>query len=254
MGYQHAVGPAWLEQAKGWLNRRCFARARHLVTWSAWAKASLTDEYGVPPEKVTVIPPGVETCVEAPRRGAAGGPVRLLFVGGDFARKGGAVLLDAFQRVRAAAGRGPRDLELHLVTGAVVPPEPGLVVHNGLSPNSPQLKALYQSADIFCLPTEADCLPVALAEAGAYGLPLVSTRVAAIPELVKEGETGLLVPPGDAEALAGALEALIGDVPLRRRLGEGARQVVRARFDAETNTRHLLALIKQVIGEGARER
>jgi glycosyltransferase involved in cell wall biosynthesis len=241
-GYQHAVGPAWLERTKDWLNRRCFAQARHLITWSAWAKAGLVAEYGVPPEKVTVVPPGVETRVPAARRCAPGGPVRLLFVGSDFERKGGPVLLAAFRRLRGA----PAGLELHLVTQAAVPPEPGLTVHNGLGPNSPRLKALYQAADIFCLPTQADCLPVALAEAGAHGLPLVATRLAAIPELVAEDETGTLVPPGDVEQLTGALEKLIGDAGLRRRLGDGARQAVQARFDAETNTRQVLALIKGV--------
>ena len=75
----------------------------------------------------------------------------------------------------------------------------------GSGPNSPELIELYHGADVFCLPTLGDCLPMVLSEAGAVGLPLVSTDVGAISEIVRDGETGLLVPVGDADALAAAL-------------------------------------------------
>jgi glycosyltransferase involved in cell wall biosynthesis len=140
-------------------------------------------------------------------------------------------------------------VELHVVTRDNIPSEPGLVVHNDLEPNSAPLRQLYGECDLFCLPTQADCLPIALMEAGAAGLPLVSTNVAAIPEIVMEGQTGLLVPPGDPVALAGALGRLAADRPLRLALGAGASGLVQRAFSAQTNTQRLLALLKAVVDE-----
>ena len=88
--YQHESGPDWLEQQKWRLNRNAFRAARHLVSWSYWAKAGLS-AYEVSPEKVTVIPPGVnisEWTRPEPRRYQVG-PVKILFVGADLERKGG---------------------------------------------------------------------------------------------------------------------------------------------------------------------
>jgi glycosyltransferase involved in cell wall biosynthesis len=255
--YQHSSGPAWLEQAKWRLNHRTFRLARQLVTWSAWAKQGLMDEYECPPQKITVIPPGVDTTLWTPGspRLPESGAVRILFVGADFQRKGGPVLLEAFRRLRqvvssAGSASDPcRLVELHVVTRDNIPSEPGLVVHNDLEPNSAPLRQLYGECDLFCLPTQADCLPIALMEAGAAGLPLVSTNVAAIPEIVMEGQTGLLVPPGDPVALAGALGRLAADRPLRLALGAGASGLVQRAFSAQTNTQRLLALLKAVVDE-----
>jgi len=257
-GYQHAVGPDWLERGKWWLSRRCFRLARHLVTWSEWACQGLVQEYEVPPEKVTVIPPGVDTAAfpSTGPRVDAGQPVRILFVGGDFERKGGPLLLEAFRRLRQSAAAGPAQfdptpiVELNVVTRAELPPEPGVIVHTGLHPNDARLMQLYAQCDIFCLPTLADCLPLVLMEAGAAGLPLVSTQLAAIPEIVQDGRTGLLVPPADAITLAQALGRLVADAPLRAALGSGAQELVRRQFDAQANSKRLVELIKHVVDRG----
>jgi glycosyltransferase involved in cell wall biosynthesis len=249
LAYGHSAGPPWLEQLKWRQNVACFQAARHLVTWSHWAKQGLIEGYGVSPGKVTVIPPGVDTSAWANPQGArpARGPdepVKVLFVGGNLERKGGTQLLEAFRALR------PGGMELHLVTRDSVPVEPGLFVYNDMQPNSAALKQLYWQSDAFCLPTLGDCLPMALAEAGAAGLPLVSTRVAAIPEIVREGDTGLLVTPGDVLTLTTALRSLIEQPALRQQLGERAAQVVRQEFDALRSTLSLLGLLKQVAREG----
>jgi glycosyltransferase involved in cell wall biosynthesis len=94
------------------------------------------------------------------------------------------------------------------------------------------------SASVFALaavPSRigVDGVPVALIEAMAVGTPPVSTALSGIPELVSDGETGLLVEPGDVAGLADALRRLLTDEPLRTRLGESARAHVRAERDAE---------------------
>lgn len=238
--YNHQRGPGWLEQIKWQLNRDCFAAARHLVTWSAWAKRGLVERYGVPEDKVTVIPPGVSVPDwAAGRYRPEDDPLRILFVGADFARKGGATLLEAFRAL------GRPGVELHLVTRQALPAEPGVIVHNGMQPNSPELRALFQRCDMFCLPTLGDCLPMALAEAGAAGLPLISTAVAAIPEIVHDGKTGLLVPPGDTQALAAALRALVDNPPRRREMGAQARAFVGREHDVRQNARRLIHVLKR---------
>ncbi len=115
-----------------------------------------------------------------------------------------------------------------------------------LTPNSPPLIELYHRADVFCLPTLGDCLPMVLSEAGAVGLPLVSTDVGAIGEIVRDGDTGILVPVSDPPALAAALHRLADDPALRRQMGEAARRLVGERFDAKVNAERLVSLLLDV--------
>jgi glycosyltransferase involved in cell wall biosynthesis len=250
--YSHGTGPAWLEQLKWRLNRDCFQKAQHLVAWSEWAKGGLVDGYQVPPDKVTVIPPGVninEWQIERPENGSKD-KLKILFVGGNLERKGGLILLDAFRELRAQGCTNrdgqPIEIELHLATRDQIPPEAGVFVYNNMQPNSDPLKELYAQSDIFCLPTYGDCLPMVLSEAGASGMPLVSTDVAAIPEIVQEGKTGFLVPTGDTAALTAELRKVITDGDLRMRMGRQASEVVRQYHDAHKNARQLVDLMKSI--------
>jgi glycosyltransferase involved in cell wall biosynthesis len=244
--YGHATGRQWEERLKLRANRACFAHAKAVVTWAEWTKRGLVERYDVPAGKITVIPPGVD--VDRWTVGRADGPdgetVRVLFVGGDLTRKGGRVLIDAVRRLRSSGVPA----ELDLVTRDEVAREPGIEVHHGLGPNDPRLIELYQRADVFCLPTFGDCLPMVLSEAGAVGLPLVSTDVGAISEIVRPERTGLLVAPHDVEALAAALGRLAGDPDLRRKLGEEARRLVGQEYDAARNARRLVELLLDVAG------
>jgi glycosyltransferase involved in cell wall biosynthesis len=249
--YSHDVGNARLERIKRSLNIRCYTNASRIVTWSTWAKNGLVDDYGVSPDHIVVVPPGV-WCERwtTPDPGVvtrtADDIVRILFVGADLARKGGDVLLAAFAELRAEHGDG---VELHLVTKSEVAPTSGVHCYANLSPNSDELKALYHRCDVFCLPTRGDCLPMVLSEAGATGLPLVSTGVAAIPEIVQDGSTGLVVPAGDIGALAAALSKLVADAPLREQMGARARALVEQSFDASKNAAAVVELMREVAGE-----
>jgi len=241
--YGHAAGSALLERLKWRLNRRAFESARHLVAWSAWARDGLAEGYGVDRARVTVIPPGVHTREWArlePRRPHEG-PLRVLFVGGDLERKGGTLLLEAVRGLRAAT-----PVELDLVTRSPLTPEPGVRVHRGMQGNSPELRALYHAADVFCLPTYGDCLPMVLAEAAASGLPSIASDVAAIPEIVRDGDTGLLVRRGDRDGLTEALRRLACDVTLRLAMGERARVLAEAEHDAGRNAARILSILKRL--------
>jgi glycosyltransferase involved in cell wall biosynthesis len=251
--YNHVVGKPQVERAKHALNVSCFRAARGLVTWSSWAKSGLVDGYGVDPHRVRVIAPGI-WCDRwvAPPPGAmtrgADNVTRILFVGADFTRKGGDILLAAFQQLRAEYGHR---VELHLVTKSDVPRGSGVSRYSDMAPNSDELKALYHRCDIFCLPTRADMLGLVFLEAGAAGLPLISTPVGAMSEVVRDGQTGVMVPSGDVAALSRALSALVSDPVRRRRLGDAARALVVESYDAAKNSSAIVNLMIEIARGGS---
>jgi glycosyltransferase involved in cell wall biosynthesis len=241
--YGHATNSNAIEALKLRLHRACFDRARRLVTWSAWTKDALIADYDVPAGKIDVLAPGVDlgrwTRPPRPAQLDDGAPMRILFVGGDLTRKGGHTLLRAARHLRSSGV----EVALDIVTREDVPAEPGVTIHHGLGPNSQALIDLYWRADVFCLPTLGDCLPMVLSEAGAAGLPLVSTDVGAIDEIVQPERTGLLIRPDDHRALAEALERLARKPAWRRSLGANAEQLVNEKFNATTNAARLIDLL-----------
>jgi glycosyltransferase involved in cell wall biosynthesis len=238
MRRDYGLGPhgGLAARAKRAVHRSVYRRASGFVAWSDWAKASLCDDYGCRPEDVAVVPPGIDLSLFRPGDRGRGLP-RFLFVGGDFARKGGDLLL----RVHRERLRGKAELDL--VTAAAVEPSPGVRIHRGLRANSPELLRLYSECDAFVLPTRADCLPLVCLESLAAGLPLVATRVGGIPDCVREGQTGHLVDPDDAQGLGDVLEALALDPGRRERMSRAARAEAEQRFDARTTARNLFAFV-----------
>lgn len=236
-GYGHHRLPAPVESLKAALSRNALCKAKGYVAWSEWAKKSLVEDYGVAPERVLVAAPGTELCTFSRTTARRPGLPRILFVGGDFIRKGGDVLLEAYQRrLRGKA-------ELHFVSGYPVPPQDGVFRYEGLIANSKELVDLYSQADIFALPTRADCLAVVLGEAMASSLPIITTNVGAHSEVVKDGVNGLIVPPDDFEALGDALERLIDDRVLREEMGARSHCIAEQRFDGQKNA---LAIVEHM--------
>ena len=239
MRRDYGLKPEWRvqEKSKRTLYRQVFSRVRGFVGWSNWAKQSFVDDYGCREEDVAVIPPGVDLDqFIVPERNNEF--PRILFVGGDFERKGGDLLLDVFRRRL----RGKAILDL--VTRSKVSEEPGVFVHTGVEPNSPALLERYRQADIFVLPTRADCSSLVCMEALASGLPLVTTRVGGIPDLVDEDKTGYLFDVDDADGLGDALCALVANPAKCREMGRLAREAASARFDARQNARALFEFIR----------
>lgn len=230
--YDHdADRPGPVRSLKHAMNRRTFHAAQRLLPWSNWVKRSLIDEYGVPAERIVVIPPGADTERWSPAPRIAGdGVVRLLFVGGNFERKGGALVLDWFRSAPETAR-----CELHLVTRDPVPPGERVHVHNNMTNNSKELIDLARRCDVFVLPTQADCFSIASIEAMAAGLPVVTTDVGGIADIVTTGENGMLIPPSDPRALADALRPLVTDAELRARMGAAGRARAVSAFDARKN-------------------
>lgn len=231
-----------IEQYKHRVNRSLMQQAAHLVPWSTWVKQSLIRDYGVQAERITVVPPGVELNRWRPAASVEQrGPLRILFVGGDFQRKGGDTLLEAFHRLPAGAA------ELILVTRSAVKPGDGIIVRNDLQANSLELIALYQSCHLFALPTRAEAFGIALLEASATGLPVVATSVGGVTDIVRDGETGLLVEPDNVEQLTAALQLLLENPTRRQQMGQQARRHVEHSFDADKNAAKILRILEEVV-------
>lgn len=177
------------------------------------------------------------------------GPV-VLFVGRLVYYKGVDVLLEAMRDVAATlviVGRGP--LESELRERAVALGIADRVVW--LEPlEDADLAAWYELADVFCLPSTARTEAYGLVQLEAHqaGTPVVSTDLPTGVPFVNEHEvTGLVVPPGDATALGNALNRLVTDEPLRRRLGEQARARVHAEFSVEAMARRTMSVYQEAI-------
>ena len=110
---------------------------------------------------------------------------------------------------------------------------------------------LLAAMDVFVMPSLWEGLPLSLVLAMGASLPVVATRVAGIPEVVEDGRTGLLVPPGDAAALGAALARLFGSADLRARFGRDARALVVPRFNVERYVDSVVALYDQLLSERA---
>ena len=197
-----------------------------VVVTSSWTKDALAD-FGVSAERIAVVEPGTDPAPAAKDR-AACAPPELLCVASLTARKGHAVLFDALGRLH--------DRQWHLTCAGSLEREPLLAARlaeqidrlglrarvtltGELAPQA--LGAYYARADAFVLASYMEGYGMAFAEALAHGLPIVATSGGAIPATVPAAAS-LLVPPGDAAALAGALAEILDDAPLRARLGAAA--------------------------------
>lgn len=241
--YGDRVHPEPVERAKLWAHRSVMRHVSWFTTWSEWARQSLVRDYGVDGDRVTILPPGT-TLSNYPPAGSKQfhreGPLRLLFVGGDFKRKGGDLLLDTYRNHLRGV------VELHLVTGADVPQEDGIHVYKGLKPHSEELLRLYREADVFVLPTRGDCLAVVLGEAMASELPIITTRVGAHAEAVEDGASGFLLDKDDAAGLRERIERLARDPELLRRMSRRSRQIGEERFDMAKNAHRIADLLVQL--------
>jgi len=237
LAYGMAPETGVAQRAKQLLYQQVFRRAAGFVTWSNWAKHSFVHDYGCRDQDVAVIPPGIDLDLFTQGNRDHELP-RVLFVGGDFVRKGGDLLLQVFrERFRGRA-------ELLLVTKADVAEEPGVRVFRNVDANSAQLLDLYRSSDVFALPTRADCYSMVCLEALAAGMPTVATRVGGIPDVISEGETGHLIEVDDSVTLMNRLESLIADPARRREMGAKARKRAETLFDSRVTARQLFEFVR----------
>jgi glycosyltransferase involved in cell wall biosynthesis len=213
-----------------WMDGAVFRRAAAIIATSQWSADSIRAFYPGCQTPIHVLHSPVRLDLFDPvwirmrcERASPAYRPRLLFVGGDFPRKGGYDLLAAWE-----AGRFADAATLDVVTDwSVEGPVPtGVTLVRGITAQSQAWRAMWAEADIFVMPTTNEAFGLVYQEAAAAGLPAIGTRHNAVPEIVLDGDTGLLVLPGDREALIGAMRQLIESAELRARMGTRARHVI----------------------------
>ena len=219
------------------LDRWAYCRARLLMAASESLAATLAAD-GVSPNRLRVVPPGRDLAEPGPDPGdlRAGRRAAFLCVGNWMERKGIHSLLEAFARLPAKVGTlhlagdvragsaYARRLRARLARDDL---RERVVVHGPLP--RPAVAALYAAADAFVLPSLKEPYGTVYGEAMAFGLPVVGWRAGNLPYLAEHEREGLILEPGDLDALAEALRRLAEDEPLRIQLGEAARQRALAR-------------------------
>jgi phosphatidyl-myo-inositol dimannoside synthase len=219
-----------------WERSNC-ARADRVIVPSRYSAEIAAALYGLPPQKMAVVPEPIDLAAWQRLFATAGprppGRPTVLCVARMYPRKHLGDLLDAAVGLRELiagvqvriVGEGPESVRLR--EQAVRLGLGGTVVFLGELSRS-ALAVEYKHADCFCLPSVQEGFGLVLAEAMAAGLPVVACRAAAVPEVVADGRSGLLVAPGRPDELARALEMLLKDAGLREKLGQGGRRRVEA--------------------------
>jgi len=191
--------PATKKRALERFEQHAIQRADALIYPSHWAAQSAIEHYGASPEKVHVLPFG-PNFDDLPASGVSSseriGPLRILFVGRDWTRKGGDIAYAAVAGLRASG------IDARLLLCGCNPPmdvDPAVaelipMIDKQKPGGYEALCALYASADVFLLPTRAECAGVVFSEAAAFGLPIVATDTGGIPTMVDHGGNGVLLP------------------------------------------------------------
>jgi len=221
--------PAWASlsaaESRHWqeLEARICRAAAYVLAWSDYLRDALIADYGCEPSRVLRVGAGaniVLPSLESRRWDSA----TAIFVGTNFTIKGGRVLLDAWPRVRERLPRARL-----IVVGPQRPPT-GVdltgVDWRGHVASRAELASLYETASVFVMPSLYEAWGHVFLEAMGCGLPCIGTTRCAMPEIIMDGQTGLLVPPGEVEPLADALVRLLDDPPLAEAWGRRAHASV----------------------------
>lgn len=228
------------------LERALYRKASRIFAASDYVRRSLVRDYGAGTEQVLVV--GEGSNVKAPdllNKQYDGKTI--LYVGYEFQRKGGEVLLAAFERVAAEIEgaelliAGPRRIGRPLPAGAKL-----------LGPVSQQeLARLYTRASIFVMPSLFEPFGLVFLEAMEHKLPCIGSDRCAIPEIIADGQTGLIAPAGEASALAQKIIYLLRQPELMRLMGERGRERARRLFTWQAVVRRMDERLAELLGSAA---
>jgi glycosyltransferase involved in cell wall biosynthesis len=238
-----------------WMEGMAIQRADALMACSASIADFTAGYYGLPRYVIDVIHCGVDAEAFHPLAGRrTDGRPTVLFVGNIAANKGVRTVFEAVLRIRSKypdvrlqiLGEGDKDLVREFQERAGREGAEANVEFNGFIGRD-RLPEFYGNADVFCSPSQYEAFGIVYIEAMACGCPVIASATGGTPEAVLDGQTGVLVPPNDVEALVAALERILGDAPLRRRMGEAGRQRVENYFAMDKYIRRVLAVYQKAI-------
>jgi len=231
--------PRWVRQILSWVFRQCQGFIVLSNTWADFYMSNLR----LSEKRIFVLPNPVDLPTQIPdRRNSA--TLRFVFLGRIGQRKGAFDLIKAFARIPAAQ---KNRCELILAGDGEIEQGRSIAQSFNLGEqvtflgwiDSEQRNEVLNQADVFILPSYNEGLPMALLEAMGRGLPVLTTPVGGIPEVIASGKNGLLVAPGEIQQLSEAMQLLIGDREMRLSLGTAARESV-ACYDIESYCRRLI--------------
>ena len=214
-----SVGKRWITRALSY-ERTFYHDVDHIFTMSRWLADSFRSDFGVPASKLSPVGAGINLPYTTEINTKSYDNKRILFVGKDFERKGGYYLLEAFRLVRCEI----KDATLTIIGPRLAALPEGVTCLNYVSKFTPEglseLMTHYVSASVFVLPSLYEPFGISLAEAMAHKLPCVGTNICAIPEIIDDKVTGLVVPVRDAKTLAKRLIGLLKDPLACKELGD----------------------------------
>ena len=238
-------------------DRLVLSRADRVVALSNTERSFLLRRYDLPPDAVAVIPNGIDTAVFDAAEAREGGEHRLLFAGQLQKFKGLDYLIEALPDVRAAYPWVK--LQVVYQTDALLKHYRAKTVRLGLDgrvefagpKTASELARLYSTAAVVVSPSLGECLSTVVLEAMCCGAAVVATDVGSIREQLDEA-TGVIVPPRNSSALAGAICELLAAGDLRRTLGQAARRKARAEFSIRKMIDRHVRLYEELLGEDER--
>jgi len=255
IGFSMTVhGPDEFYDAEKQLLGRKAAAADFLCCITSFARSQMMKQSAFRNwSKMIVTPLGVDPVLFAPRPSPPEPEVfEILCVGRLVSAKAQHMLIDAVERLAAEGrkvrlrlvGGGPDEASLKIHTAKL--DHPNTVIFEG-PVNQDRIRELYAQAHIFSIPSFAEGLPVVLMEAMAMEIPCVTTYIAGIPEMIRDGVEGLLVPASDLEALVAALARLMDDEKLRKKLGRNGRKRIVEHYNLTKNVERLARVFSELI-------
>jgi glycosyltransferase involved in cell wall biosynthesis len=242
------------------LEKKTSQQATLIVAVSSYSADRIVKLYNVNAAKIRVVPNGVDTerfmqqenSAEIRQQFGLGDEPCVLFVGGLVSRKGLPYLVEAAKKVVKQkvntqfliVGDGPLRIQLK-----------GTIASAGLGDNfkflgslkDSELPKIYNCADVFVLPSVQEGQGIVLLEAQSSGVPVVAFNSGGVKEAMRNGETGLLVQPGNTDDLAEALIKLLNNKPLRESLGLNGRKYVEANYTWDVSTKKMLEVYREAL-------
>ena len=235
----------WIE-----LERTVYHNATLNFTRNSLASRSIVEDYNCPPDKVICVYAGSNVGTDFPVNTEKYKSKNILFVGIDWERKGGPLLVEAFKRVLIA--HPTARLTIVGCSPKFNVPNCDVVGHVLLE----KVNHYYERASVLCLPTNQEPYAIVFLEAFAHGLPVVATQIEGTADFVLDGETGYCVKPGDVDHLSEVLIELIGNPEQCQTLGENGRRLLLEKYSWEKVgdeiARSIMANIKGAMGEELR--
>jgi glycosyltransferase involved in cell wall biosynthesis len=207
-----------------WLLYSRLMKPKGLIAWSQMAKSNAIRQFAYNPERIHVVPPFVKSQPNSKKRDSK--EIIIGFVGHDFERKGGFFLLEAF---KILTKKYP-NLYLHMISDYKVENSENIKIY-GKKSRYELFSWFYPNCDIFVLPTRADFFGMSILEAMSFGIPVITSDIYAMNEIIEDGKDGFLIPPGNLNALLEKMSILIEDKALREKMGRDAKNKILQKFN-----------------------